>query len=120
MIQLNPSDRRPLYEQIKGKIKELIISGILKEDDKVPSVRELASMLAINPNTIQKAYKELENDGFIYSKPSKGNFVSSINAIQNNGSAKNDAYKSLNQVLTELHFLGVTKEELLDKINKNY
>ena len=65
MIQLDFGDHRPLYEQICEKIKELIISGVLVENDKIPSVREMAAILAINPNTIQKAYKELENEGYI-------------------------------------------------------
>ena len=75
MIHLNPTDSRPLYEQITEKLKELIIGGYLKENDKVPSVRELASQLAINPNTIQKAYKQLEADGYIFARPAKGYFV---------------------------------------------
>ncbi len=59
MIQLDLKDPRPLYEQIKDKIRELIINGVLKPDDKIPSVRELAQTLTINPNTIQKSYKDL-------------------------------------------------------------
>ena len=60
MIQLNYGDVSPIYEQIKQRFKDLIVKGVLKENDKIPSVRELALNLAINPNTIQKAYKELE------------------------------------------------------------
>ena len=76
MLHLDYGDHRPLYEQIKEKLKELIIGGILQEHDKIPSVRELAANLAINPNTIQKAYKDLENEGYIYSQKAKGSFVS--------------------------------------------
>lgn len=75
MLQLDFGDHRPLYEQIRDKMKDLIINGILADNDKIPSVRELASTLAINPNTIQKAYKELENEGYIYSLKARGNFV---------------------------------------------
>ncbi len=74
MIQLDFSDRRPLYEQIKEKFKELIFTGAMKEQDKIPSVRELASILAINPNTIQRAYKELEEEGVYLLPAGKGQF----------------------------------------------
>lgn len=71
MISLNYRDARPIYEQIKNGLKRLIVTGALKEGDKLPSVRSLATELAINPNTIQKAYNELENEGYIYSVPAK-------------------------------------------------
>ena len=71
MFQLDFGDHRPLYEQIRDKIKEMIIEGLLDENEKLPSVREMASSLAINPNTIQKAYRELENEGYIYSVKAK-------------------------------------------------
>ncbi|NMA15033.1 MAG: GntR family transcriptional regulator, partial [Clostridia bacterium] len=83
MFQLDFRDRRPIYEQIKDNIKELIISGILKPDERIPSIRELAQTLTINPNTIQKAYKDLEAEGFIYSVRAKGNFVAPINTAAN-------------------------------------
>ena len=82
MIQLDFSDRRPLYEQIKEKFKELIFTGAMKEQDKIPSVRELASILAINPNTIQRAYKELEEEGYIYSQRAKGSFIAPVQQTQ--------------------------------------
>lgn len=72
MISLNYRDARPIYEQIKNGLKRLIVTGALKEGDKLPSVRSIATELAINPNTIQKAYNELENEGYIYSVPGKG------------------------------------------------
>ena len=75
MLQLNLKGHSPLYQQIKEQMKTMIISGALKPDEKIPSVRDLAQMLTINPNTIQKAYKELEQEGFIYSVRAKGSFV---------------------------------------------
>ena len=84
MIQLDFSDHRPLYEQIKENLKELIISGALGENEKIPSVRELASSLAINPNTIQKAYKNLENEGYIYSRRASGSFVMPRSSVAEN------------------------------------
>lgn len=75
MIQLNYRDSRPIYEQIEDSLKKLIISGVLKGDEKLPSVRSLAMELSINPNTIQRAYADLERDCYLYSVPGKGNFV---------------------------------------------
>ena len=71
MLQLNYRDPRPIYEQIKDGIRTLLVSGALPPDNRLPSVRELAMQLAINPYTIQRAYRELENEGYIYSVPGK-------------------------------------------------
>ncbi len=112
MFQLDMSDRRPLYEQIKGRFKELIIGGILKENDKIPSVRELAMTLAINPNTIQKAYKELENEGYIYSQPARGSFVAKHADLTENSVGRAAAMGSLDAILKELIFLGADADEI--------
>ena len=76
MMQLDYASGESIYIQIKENFKKLIISGSMKEDDAIPSVRALASTLAINVNTVQRAYRELEAEGYIYSIPGKGNFVS--------------------------------------------
>lgn len=119
MIQLDFGDHRPLYEQIKDKIKELIINGVLSENESIPSVRELATSLAINPNTIQKAYKELESEGYIYSLKAKGSFVVPREEISEN-SKTNELFESLESTLKELKFLGTPKGELEEMINKIY
>ena len=75
MIVLDYRDRRPLYEQITERFQELMYKEILKENEKLPSVRSLAMELSINPNTIQRAYTELERQGFIYSVKGRGSFV---------------------------------------------
>ena len=75
MISLNYRDSRPIYEQIKDGLRKLIVTGGLRPDEKLPSVRALAAQLAINPNTIQRAYNELEGEGYIYSVPGKGSFA---------------------------------------------
>ena len=76
MIQLNYRDSKPIYEQIKDGLRKLVISNSLSADEKLPSVRELAAKLAINPNTIQRAYGELERRGVIYAAKGRGNFIS--------------------------------------------
>ena len=78
IIQLNYRDSRPFYQQIKDSIRHLVISRAVNTNEKLPSVRELASSLAINPNTIQRAYHELEDEGYIYTVPGKGCFVSEV------------------------------------------
>lgn len=75
MIIIDYSDKRPIYEQIAERFQTLIINGIMEADEQLPSVRMLAVELSINPNTIQRAYAELERDGFIYSVKGRGNFV---------------------------------------------
>lgn len=117
MIILNPTDSRPLYEQITEKMKDLIIGGYLKDNDKVPSVRELASQLAINPNTIQKAYKQLETDGYIQAKPAKGYFV---RIPEINTGRISLLIKQLSDIVHELNYLGFSKNELMNIINEYY
>ena len=75
MIFIDYNDKRPIYEQVTEKIQTLILNGVLEPDSKLPSVRSLAMELSINPNTIQRAYSELEREGFIYSVKGRGNFV---------------------------------------------
>ena len=82
MIVLDYQDRRPLYEQIVEKFRHLILNGALKPGEKMPSVRQLAMDLSINPNTIQRAYAELERNGFIYSVKGRGSFVGSISRLR--------------------------------------
>ena len=81
MISINYRDSRPVYEQIVDGFKKLIVTGLIKKDEKMPSVRELAAQYAINPNTIQRAYRDLENEGYIYSVPGRGSFVVDVNEV---------------------------------------
>uniref|UniRef100_UPI003FF0CFFC GntR family transcriptional regulator n=1 Tax=Dysosmobacter welbionis TaxID=2093857 RepID=UPI003FF0CFFC len=80
MISLNYRDSRPIYEQIRDGLRKLIVTGALSADEKLPSVRALAAQLAINPNTIQRAYNELEGEGYIYSVPGKGSVAGGVAA----------------------------------------
>ena len=75
MLHLDYRDARPIYEQVKDGLRKLVVTGIIAEGEKLPSVRSLASSLAINPNTIQKAYEALEAEGYVYSVPGKGSFA---------------------------------------------
>ncbi len=117
MINLNPKDSRPIYEQICEKMRDLIIGGYLEENEKIPSVRDMAANLAINPNTIQKAYKTLEVEGYIYSKPAKGYFVGITKKSEQRMSV---LLKQFEECVEELNFLGYEKEELLKIIDRVY
>lgn len=94
MIVLDYSDKRPIYEQIVERFRMLILNGVLEADEKLPSVRSLAIELSINPNTIQRAYGELERSGFVYSVKGRGNFVSA-----NKETLQHEKEKMLNELV---------------------
>ena len=111
MLRLNYRDSRPIYGQIKDGLRRMIVIGVLEPDEKLPSVRSMAVELAINPNTIQRAYAELETEGFIYSLPGKGSFA----AGQREGDPQRRAElcRRLREVVDELRYLGVTDSDIL-------
>ncbi len=119
MINLDYKDGRTLHEQINTGIKELIINGILKTDEQLPSVRELSVSLTVNPNTVQRAYKQLETDGYIYSVKGKGNFVAPTQNTHDERKA-NELYSQLISVVKELAFIGEDREKLKNIINNIY
>lgn len=116
MLNLNFRDTKPIYIQIKDGIKKLIITGAICADEKVPSVRELAESLAINPNTIQKAYKELETEGYLYSISGRGTFASS-DVIAEPG-RKQELMRDFEEITEELLYLTVTSQELKNCIDE--
>ena len=116
MFQIDIMSRTPVYEQIIEQLENFVLSGILNAGDKIPSVRNLSSMLSINPNTIQKAYSELDNRGIIYSVPGRGCFI--------HEEAKNKIMKQkqselvmLIEKMRELKLAGISKEEILHCVN---
>ena len=115
MVQLNYRDAKPIYEQIKEGLRKLVVSGALSAGEKLPSVRELASQLAINPNTIQRAYRELENEGYIYTLVGKGTFVAENGNIDN--TREKELLQDFDELVTELLYLEVPKEKLKERID---
>ena len=112
MIVLDLKDARPLYEQIVERFKHLILCGALPEDEKLPSVRNLAMELSINPNTIQKAYGELEREGFIYSVKGRGNFVAANSSLKE---AKREELKTqILALVKEGEAIGLTREDIIN------
>ncbi|MDE3838978.1 GntR family transcriptional regulator [Bacillus methanolicus] len=117
MFELDLRSRKPIYEQLVDKFKELIINEVLKPDEQLPSVRTLAQQLMINPNTIQKAYRELESQKYIYSVKGKGSFVNPSSHIQNSEKIKS-IKKELMKLITEALYLGITSNELFSMIKE--
>ena len=111
MVHLDYRDARPIYSQIADGFRSQITAGILQPGDKLPSVRELAAQLAINPNTIQRAYRELEHEGFIYSMTGKGSFVSPLGEVD--GGRRAAKIAQFREAALELLRLGTGKGELM-------
>ena len=108
MVTFNHRDNRPIYSQIVDSYREQITAGILRPGEKLPSVRELAAELAIDPNTIQRAYRELENAGWVETQPGKGCFVTGIPG----GGQKQQLLQTLDDAANALLALGMTRAEL--------
>jgi GntR family transcriptional regulator len=117
MFQLDVRSRKPIYEQLVDNIKELIINRILKPDDQLPSVRILSSQLTVNPNTIQRAYRELETQGYLYSIKGKGNFVAAIELMPNEQKLT-ELKTDIQKLIAEAIYLGLTKEDLFVLFHK--
>lgn len=115
MIQLNYRDSKPIYEQIKDGLRKLVITNAFSENEKLPSVREMASRLAINPNTILKAYRELECEGYIYTVAGKGTFVRGRKEMLD--SRQSELLEEFDEIVAELLFLSVEKENLIGRVD---
>ncbi len=116
MILIDYRDTRPIYEQVVDRFKMLILRGVLHSDDKIPSVRNLAVDLSINPNTIQRAYAELEKQGYIYTVKGKGNFVSDKSQLMLK--YKEELFTEFRLICKAAFKVGITQEELIQSITK--
>ena len=116
MIELNYRDGRPIYEQVKDALRRMVVTGAIAPGDKLPSVRQMASSLAINPNTIQRAYEELEHEGYVYSVPGKGSFAA--HRTEMDDSRRQALLVQLDGILEELRFFGLTAEELAGRYRR--
>ena len=110
MITINYRDPRPIYEQIQSELRRLMLTGALPPGSRLPSVRELAGQLAINPNTSQRAYRELESDGYILSVAGKGSFVAQIDQLAEQ--QKKQAVEAFRAAAQRLRALGLGEEAL--------
>ncbi|HJC66596.1 MAG TPA: GntR family transcriptional regulator [Candidatus Enterocloster excrementigallinarum] len=114
MIALDYRDRRPLYEQIIERFQDLMYQEVLKENEKLPSVRSLAMELSINPNTIQRAYTELERQGFIYSVKGKGSFVADSGRLRRE--RLREWEREFDRLAEEGFQIGLSAEDLTGRI----
>ncbi len=118
MIDIDVRSRTPIYEQLIANIKTAILKEQFKADDKLPSVRELAGKLAINPNTIQKAYRNLESEGYIYSVPGRGNYVMKLdNTLINE--EKQNVISEMRALFQKAKQLGMSKSEICNQLGIN-
>ena len=117
MIQINYHDSRPIYEKVKDSLRQLILSGALPEGDRLPSVRELAVSLTINPNTIQRAYRELEQEGYIVSVPGKGSFVAHGGGAR--AARMAELREKLSALAAEFEAVGVSRPEMADMLKED-
>ncbi len=116
MISLNYRDARPIYEQVRDGLRHLVITGAITEGEKLPSVRALAANLAINPNTIQRAYAALEEEGYLTSEPGRGAFASRGGGEEN--ARREELLRQFDASARELCFLGMTAKELAARIQR--
>ena len=116
MLNLDYRDARPIYEQIRDNLRRLMVSGAIQEGEKLPSVRSLASNLAINPNTIQRAYESLEAEGYVYSIPGKGSFAAPRTGVDEE--RRDRLLGQFDSLTAELLYLGVTRDRLIARIRE--
>ena len=116
MLNLDYRDARPIYEQVRDGLRRLMVTGVIQEGEKLPSVRTLASSLAINPNTIQRAYESLEAEGYLYSIPGKGSFAAPHTGVDKG--RKEELLDRFDAVTAELLFLGVGSDTLTTRVRK--
>lgn len=116
MLNLDYRDARPIYEQVRDNLRRLMVSGAIQEGGKLPSVRSLASNLAINPNTIQRAYESLETEGYVYSIPGKGSFAAPRTGVDEE--RRDRLLGQFDSLTAELLYLGVTRDRLIARIRE--
>ena len=116
MLNLDYRDARPIYEQVRDNLRRLMVRGAIQEGEKLPSVRSLASNLAINPNTIQRAYESLEAEGYVYSIPGKGSFAAPRTGVDEE--RRDRLLGQFDSLTAELLYLGVTRDRLIARIRE--
>lgn len=119
MFEIDLRSRQPIYEQVVENYKRLIILGLLKADDKVPSVRDMAKQLTCNPNTVQKAYRTLESQGFFYTIPGQGSFISTLDTKDITDKLP-ELYDRLDGLIQEFEFFGMTRNDIIAYIGKEH
>jgi len=120
MYQIDNQSRQAVYEQIVEQVERYVLAGVLKGGDKMPSVRNMSFELSVNPNTVQRAYTELERDGVIVTAPGRGAFVSDQGAQRLRERRREMALADLKHLVSELKLSGLEKAELLQIVEEAY
>lgn len=120
MINIDPRSSQPIYEQISAQVKENIMKGIMMPGDQLPSIRQLASMILANPNTISKAYQELERMGVIETIRGKGTFIRTDYKAKRDDEKMNEIKLALKKIIVEMHYMGLSKEEMNQEVEEIY
>lgn len=118
MFQIDLKSRKSIYQQVVDNIKGLIIKGTLKENDKLPSVRELSKILLINPNTVSKAYRALEHEGYIYTTNGLGTFVAELKSKKEVDARLSEIKKQIAFYVEELFYSGLGDKEATDFVQE--
>lgn len=116
MLHLDYRDARPIYEQVKDGLRKLVVTGAIREGEKLPSVRALAGSLAINPNTIQKAYEALEAEGYVHSVPGKGSFAAPHSGVDTR--RREQLLEQMDALVKELAYLGMSPQDICEHIRE--
>ena len=122
MFQIDLKSRKAIYAQIIDNFKRLIITGTIQPEDKVPSVRDLAQALTVNPNTVQKAYRELETQGYFYTVLGQGSFIASQNAASNEAKITPEVealYTQLTGIVQELVYRGQQESAIMQHVQQH-
>ena len=112
MFQIDQKSRKSIYQQVVDNIKELIMREVLPSGTRLPSVRELSKQLTINPNTVSKAYKELEHHGYIYTASGLGTFVADVDTKEIDMKKYNEIKERLAFSINELYYMGLDDDEV--------
>ncbi len=118
LISIDTADARPIYVQIMDEIRRAVVLGTVKPDDPLPSVRQLAGELKVNPNTVQQAYRELERDGLVYVRRGQGTFVAEEGAVQTDRERKELARMVADRALREAYRNGLSSRDLVEAIRE--
>jgi GntR family transcriptional regulator len=120
LFKIDMRSRTPIYEQIIDSIKELVVKGVLIPGERLPSVRDMAKEMTLNPNTVQKAYQELERQGIISTLRGKGTFISEDIQANNKILKRSQLMEELKKLVVEAIYLDLSKDELIDYIKDIY
>lgn len=112
VLNIDAKSNVPIFEQIVWQIKILCLKGVLKPDDKLPSVQQLSAMLIVNPNTVSKAYQELERQGIIETRQGKGTFISSRQNVVPDGKQKENVLRNLQKAIIDAFYVGLSKDDI--------